>query len=84
MGSGELGVNLFRIISTHAKLKKDKINTEKDVCDTYYMVGLAIRNTIRDLGWTVSKEIPTPDISIRKLEQEELKKINGGMYVLLV
>lgn len=32
----------------------------------------------------MSEEIPTPDISIRKLEQEELKKINGGMYVLLV
>ena len=57
---------------------------EKDVCDTHYRVGLAIQNTICDLGWTVSEEIPTPDISIRKLEQEELKKINGGMYVLLV
>lgn len=30
------------------------------------------------------EKILTPDISIRKLEQEELKKINGGMYVLLV
>ncbi len=30
------------------------------------------------------EEIPTPDISTCKLEQEELKKINGGMYVLLV
>ncbi len=36
MGIEELGVNLFRIISTDAKLKRDKINT--------------IRNTIRDLG----------------------------------
>lgn len=30
------------------------------------------------------EELPTPDAPIEELEQEELKKINGGGYVLLV
>lgn len=30
------------------------------------------------------EELPTPDASIEELEQEELKKIHGGCYVLLV
>ena len=84
MGSEELGANLFRITQTDAKLKRDKIHTESDACDTHYAVGKAIRNTICDLGGTMPEELPTPDASIEELEQEELKKIHGGCYVLLV
>ena len=84
MGSEELGANLFRITQTDAKLKRDKINTESDACDTHYVVGKAIRKTIYDLGGIMPEELPTPDASIKKLEQEELKKINGVGYVLLV
>lgn len=84
MGSEELGANLFRITQTDAKLKRDKIHTESDACDTHYVVGKAIRKTIYDLGGTMPEELPTPDTSIEELEQEELKKINGGGYVLLV
>ena len=84
MGSEELGANLFRITQTDAKLKRDKIHTESDACDTHYAVGKAIRKTICDLGGTMPEELPTPDASIEELEQEELKKIHGGCYVLLV
>ena len=84
MGSEELGANLFRITQTDAKLKRDKINTEKEACDTHYIVGSAIRKTIHALGGTMPEELPTPDTSIQELEQEELKKINGGVYILFV
>ena len=35
MGSEELAANLFRITQTEARLKKDKIDTEKNACDTH-------------------------------------------------
>ena len=85
MCSEELGANLFRITQTDAKLKRDKINTEEDACDTYYHVGAAVRKTIWDLGGTMPEKLPTPELSIQELEQNELKKIDGtGYYVLLM
>ena len=85
MGSEELGANLFRITQTDAKLKRDKINTEEDACDTHYHVGAAVRKTIGDLGGTMPEKLPTPELSIQELEQNELKKIDGiGSYVLLM
>ena len=57
MGSEELGANLFRITQTDAKLKKDKIDNEKDACSTHYTVGKAIRNTIKQLGGTMPEVI---------------------------
>ena len=84
MGSEELSANLFRITQTDAKLKRDQICNEKDACDTHYHVGVAIRRTIQDLGGVMPEDLPTPKCSIQKLEQEELRKINGsGIYVLV-
>lgn len=85
MGSEDLGANLFRITQTDAKLKRDKINTGEDACDTHYHVGAVIRKTIEDLGGTMPEKLPTPELSIQELEQNELKKIDGiGSYVLLM
>lgn len=74
MGSEELGANLFRITQTDAKLKRDKINTEEDACDSHYVVGQAIRKTIQDLGGTMPEELPTLDASIEELKQGKLMK----------
>jgi len=43
MGSEELGVNIFRITQTDAKLKRDKIKKEKDACETHFIVGKKVR-----------------------------------------
>lgn len=75
MGSEELGANLFRITQTEAKLKKDKINTEKDACITHYNVGKTVRKAIEELGGNMPESLPIPEKSIKKLEQEELLKI---------
>lgn len=50
MGSEELADNLFRIVQTESKLKKDKVNNEDDANDTHYEVGSAVRETIKKLG----------------------------------
>jgi len=78
MGSEELGANLFRITQTDAKLKRDMVSNENAACNTHYVVGKTVRNTIKELGGTMPEELPTPEKSIIELEKEELKRINGG------
>ena len=73
MGSDELIANLFRISQTEQKLKKDKIQTEKDANNTHYEVGSKIRNTIKELGGTMPEDMPTPSKSLKELEKEKIK-----------
>ena len=64
MGSEELVDNLFRIVQTEAKLKKERINNEHDANMTHHEVGNAIRETIKRLGGTLPENLPTPEKSI--------------------
>ena len=77
MGSDELIANLFRISQTEQKLRKDKINGEKNANLVHYEVGAKIRNTIKELGGTMLEDLPTPKKSLKELEKEksELKRI---------
>ena len=75
MCSEELADNLFRIVQTEAKLKRDNIVTEKDANATHYNVGSKIRNTIKELGGTMPEDLPTPEKSLKELEKEQNKKL---------
>ena len=79
MGSDELIANLFRISQTEQKLRKDKINGEKNANLVHYEVGAKIRNTIKELGGTMPEDLPTPKKSLKELEKEksELKKLEN-------
>ena len=50
MGSDELIANLFRISQTEQRLKKDKIDTEKEACDTHNKIGKIVRKAIKEAG----------------------------------
>ena len=50
MGSEELAANLFRITQTEARLKRDKVNTEKKACDTHNRIGKIVRKAIKQAG----------------------------------
>ncbi len=82
MGSEELGANIFRITQTEAKLKRESVDNEKDACNIHYNVGRVVRKAIADLGGTMPEDLPTPEKSIRELENKELKKISGGCYII--
>lgn len=69
MGSEELAANLFRITQTEAKMKRENISTPKEANKTHYEVGKAVRETIANLGGTMPESLPTPDKSIKELEQ---------------
>ncbi len=48
MGSEELADNLFRIVQTDAKLRKDNIKTEKDANKIHHNMGKDIRDFIKN------------------------------------
>ena len=76
MGSDELIANLFRISQTEQKLKKDKVQTEKDANITHYTVGKNIREVIAKNGGTMPEDLPTPKkSSLKQLEKENKKSL---------
>ena len=77
MGSTELAANLFRITQTDEVIKNKRVNNEEDACKTHHAVGQVVRHTIKKIGGTVPEKLPTPEKSIRELEQEELKRISN-------
>lgn len=69
MGSSELAANLFRITQTDDKLKRDNINNEYAANNIHYKVGKEVRETIKRLGGTMLEELPTPNISLKRIEK---------------
>ena len=59
-GSDELIANLFRISQTEQRLKRDKMQTEKEACKTHNKVGKIVRKAIKEAGGTLPEEMPTP------------------------
>ena len=72
MGSEELADNLFRIVQTEAKLKRDKVIGENMANDIHYNVGVKIRKTIKELGGTMPEDLKTPEKSLKELEKEKI------------
>ena len=75
MGSEELADNLFRIVQTDAKLKKDNIIGENNANRAHYNMGKDIRNFIASHGGTMPEELPTPYKSLKELEKENRKEL---------
>ena len=75
MGSEELAANLFRIVQTESKLKRENINNESGANEAHYEVGKEVRNTIERLGGIMPEDLPTPKKSLKELEKEKNKLI---------
>jgi len=83
MGSLELSANLFRITLTEEKLRNENIKGEVPASEAHFEVGSLVRKTIIEAGGTVPEKLPVPEKSIKELEKDDLKKINGGgLYIL--
>lgn len=78
MGSTELAANLFRATQTDEKLRRENIQGKQVAYDTHYKVGKKVRQTIAELGGTMPENLPTPDKSIKQIENEQGKKRLGG------
>lgn len=73
MGREELADNIFRIAQTDAKLKRDSVDNEYKANYVHYEVGKEIRNSIKRLGGTMPKDLPTPYKSLKEIEKENKK-----------
>ena len=70
MESKELANNIFRIDQTDAKLKRDNVDNEYTANSVHYEIGREVRNSIKRLGGTMQKSLPTSDKSLKELEKE--------------
>ena len=71
MGSDELIANLFRISQTEQKIKKDNIIGESNANIVHYEVGKKVRDTIKELGGTMPEDLPTPNKSLKELNNKK-------------
>ena len=70
MGSEELADNLFRIVQTEAKLRRDNITGENNASDVHNKIGKIVRKAIKEAGGTMPEDLPTPKKSLKELEKE--------------
>ena len=73
MESEELAANWFRVTQTEAQLKKDNIHGRQHTNKTHYEVGQRVRNTMVNKP----EDLPTPSKSVKQLEKEQKKVLNG-------
>lgn len=75
MGSVELAANWFRITQTDQKIKNENIIGEENSCKTHYDIGRKIRKTIEDIGGIMPEDLPTPDKSLKEIENKKTTEI---------
>jgi len=73
MGSTELAANLFRATQTEEKLRREHIQGKAKANRTHRQVGEKVRQTIQELGGTMPEDLPTPEKSIKQIENEKKK-----------
>ena len=78
MGSEELADNLFRIVQTEAKLKKENIKGENQANKTHYHMGKDIRKFIKNQHGTMPEDLPTPLKSLKELEKKSIRIDNDN------
>ena len=71
MGSVELAANWFRITQTEEKIKNKNIIGEENCNKTHYNTGVAVRNFIKRQGSTLPENLPTPNKSLKKIENKK-------------
>ena len=67
----EFADNLFRIVQTNSKLKKDKVDNEYSANNVHYEIGKKVRKAIKDMGGTMPEDLPSSISSIKKIENKE-------------
>ncbi len=73
MCSEELADNLFRIVQTESKLKKEEIKSEKKANNIHFYMGKEIRKFIKKQGGTMPENLPTPSKSLKEIKKDNKK-----------
>ena len=78
MGSTELAANLFRATQTDDKLRRENIKGKDKANKTHYEVGKKVRQTIEELGGTIPEDLPTPEKSVKRIENDQKNVLNDS------
>ena len=73
MGSEELADNLFRIIQTDSKLKRDKVDNEYEANLTHFEVAKEVRESIKKIKGTMPEALRTPKSSIKDIDNKKIE-----------
>jgi DNA-damage-inducible protein D len=73
-GSAELAANYFRITQAEEKLKRDKVNNERQAIDTHLEVAREVRRTIKKIGGVMPENLPA-EPSIKKIASQKKKTL---------
>ena len=71
MCSEEFVDNLFRIVQTESKIKRENIKTEKSAKIAHYEMGRSIRNFIKSQNGIMPEDLPTPSKSLKEIEKNK-------------
>ena len=72
MVSEELADNIFRAAQTDSAMKRGNIKGKERANSTHFTIGRKVREfIINELGGTPPEQLPTPEKSLKQLEQEE-------------
>lgn len=58
---------------TEEKLKRDKVRGKQNANQTHFEVGKKVRQTIHELGGTMPETLPTPEASVKQIENAKKK-----------
>lgn len=75
IGSIELAANLFCATQTDEKLRKDQV-VGKKAGKVHFQVGQKVRQTIKELGGSMPEDLTTPQMSIKHIAREEVKRLD--------
>ena len=67
----EFADNLFRILQTDDKLKRDKVDNEYTANNIHYQMGKDIREFIKRQGGTMPEDLPSPVSSIKEIDNKK-------------
>jgi DNA-damage-inducible protein D len=69
----QLAANLFRATQTEEKLKRDHVDGKQQANQTHHELGKKVRQTIQELGGEMPEDLPTPEVSIKQIENTKKK-----------
>ncbi len=75
----ELAANLFRITQTKEKLEKEDIQWQYQAENVHFMVWWKIRQTIKDIWWTLPENIEPSDENIKDVKKR-VKKVEKALW----
>ena len=68
-GATELAANLFRITQTDEKLRKDRVQGQREASGVHNMIGGKVRQTIKDIGGVLPENL-LPEPHIRDIKKQ--------------